>query len=218
MTAVFCLFKKCKFTNGSLSLTNNVDIIDRKLVGGNLMDVLIDGQHFLKTNQLDELNIKLNQWIKKYPNRAVYGYEWEHQHYEEDWLTFLTSMISQDIKVNLLTKSKSEVKQDLKLSIESYCIQLKEFLPNVIEKLYGISPYEDGAQLVQLFEGIDFLISGVNILSLDIDLDDRNEAVKELLFAYEAKDYVEFADLLKYQWLPWINGYLSMVQNLYMEM
>lgn len=160
----------------------------------------------------------LECWAEKHSGKVIYAYEWEQNTYYDDWVAFLSGMMDSDEEVNLLTKPEVRLKQEMRESVLSYCGSIKEHLPAVIENLFGTHPETEEKKLAAFFEGMDYLISSASLLNMDADLKDRHAAVVELSEAYESRDFVELADLLKYDWLPWVRQYEGNLQKIFVGM
>lgn len=179
------------------------------------MRLYIENEFLVDSNNDKEIEKGLNDWVGKHPGQVVWAYEWEEETHQDDWIAFLNKMVKSDGKVNLLTKPEVVLKQEMKDSVLNYCANVKEHLPPVIDGLFGMNPEKESARLADLFEGLNFLISSVSLLNVDMDLKERNQAVVELSSAFESKDFVELADLLKYDWLPWVREYEKKLQTLH---
>jgi hypothetical protein len=168
------------------------------------MLLYIDQEFIINSNNIEETEHELNKWIQDHHGQIIYGYEVRGDKAEDGWMEFLGENIDSNQKINLLTKSETEIKIELKESTIQYCLQITSNLPLVIEKLYGIQPESEENKMFYLFEGLSFLLSSFNHLNLKLDFVERKEAMKELKEKVIEKSYVEVADLLNYDWLPWI--------------
>lgn len=170
------------------------------------------------TTNVKELENALSAWVKENSNQVIYAYEWDEETYYDDYISFLREKVPSDDEINLLTKHEMEMKKELKESVLDYCARVQNELPKVIENLYGTHPEAEESNMADLFEGLNYLISSASLLNLDSLLEDRHEAVIELSEAYKVKDYVELTDLLKYDWLAWINQFEKDLNQLYVGM
>ncbi|HEX7064052.1 MAG TPA: hypothetical protein VF199_03205 [Bacillales bacterium] len=179
------------------------------------MRLFIDNKFLIDSKALEETEKALNDWAGKHSGQVVWAYEWNGETNQDDWITFLNNKIQSEEKINLLTKPEVVLKQEMKDSVLIYCANVKEHLPPVIDGLFGTMPEKETGKLADLFEGLNFLISSVSLLNVGMDLSERNQAVIELSNAFESKDFVELADLLKYDWLPWVREYEKEIQTLH---
>ncbi|HEU5140608.1 MAG TPA: hypothetical protein VFT51_11580 [Bacillales bacterium] len=182
------------------------------------MHLFVEDEFLIDSKDSRETEKVLTDWAGKHEGRVIYAYEWEGNTHFDDWVAFLGKVIQSDARINLLTKSEVELKQEMKDSVLSYCTTFKENLPPVIERLFGTNPQKESRMLADVFEGLDYLISSASLLHIDTNLEERHQAVVELAQEYESQNFVELADLLKYDWLPWVQEYEAKLQNLYVGM
>jgi hypothetical protein len=182
------------------------------------MRVFIDDQLLIDSYNSAEIEQALKGWISENEELVIVHYECDGEVQEGDWLEFIYESTTNDIKIKLITEKWSVVMRDMKESVQEYCTQVLNNLPVIIEKLYGQQASEQEAELANLFEGFDYLISSTNLLNFPDLIQERQNSVEELAEAYEQKDFIELADLLQYDWLPWIKEYHNTLQKLELEL
>jgi hypothetical protein len=182
------------------------------------MQVYIEDQILIDSCNSAEIEQALKDWISQNEERVIVNYEWSGDVQEGDWLEFIQENTTKDTKIELITEKWSVVMRDMKTSVQEYCTQVLNNLPAIIEKLYGQQASEQEAELANLFEGLDYLISSTNLLNYPDLFQDRQNSVEELAEVYEQKDFIELADLLQYDWLPWIKEYHNALQKLELEL
>lgn len=182
------------------------------------MKLYIDNQFIIDSIELSGIEQALNNWIISRPNQVIYGYEMGSFRAEDQWIEAIVEYVTSDETINLLIKSEVDMKIELKESTLQYCKQIDDNLPPVIEKLYGMQPESEENQLAYLFEGLSFLVSSFSHLNLNFEIDERIEGMKELKNLFDQKDYVELADLITYDWLPWIKENQSALVALHIGM
>jgi hypothetical protein len=182
------------------------------------MRVIIEDQLLIDSNNNKEIEQALTEWISLNDERVIVHYECGNEVQEGDWLEFIQANATIDTKIVLVTEKWTVVMRDMKESTQEYCNQVLKNLPSIVEKLYGQQASKQEAELANLFEGLDYLISSANLLSFPDLIQNRQNSVVELSEAYEQKDFIELADLLQYDWLPWIKEYNDTLQKLELEM
>lgn len=182
------------------------------------MRLRIENEWLTDSRNLHEIEQVLSRWAGQHPDQAIYAYRWEGDLYYDDWVSFLNEMADSDAEITLVTKQEAELKEEMRESVLSYCENLKQHLPGVIENLFGIHPETEENKLAALFEGLNYLISSASLLNVDEAIEDRHESVVELAAAFESRDFVELADLLKYDWLPWVSEYEAALKKLHVRM
>ncbi|WP_440894781.1 hypothetical protein ACS127_09390 [Amphibacillus sp. Q70] len=174
------------------------------------MKVYIDQQFVIDSKDENIIADEIEKQLEDKKRIISSQYIFNGESITGNWFQEIKLNADTDAQLKLVTEELIVVLKEMKETASEYIIQLETNLPNVIEKLYHTydnKPLDE--KLYNLIEGIEYLLNVAINLNLEKILESHDEMLKELMEVLEANDKADCADLLNYEWLPWLDQYKS---------
>ncbi|MCZ0702112.1 hypothetical protein J2T56_001554 [Natronobacillus azotifigens] len=182
------------------------------------MKVYINQQLITDSKDIDSIIQNIEGWIVNQQLIITSNYVLNGNKVTGDWLDDIKINANTDARLELHTEDLLVVLKEMKDTTLDYVIQIEKNLPSVIDRLYTSEENMNLTDVLHdLIEGIEYLLNVAINLNFDKLLENHVDMLKELMETLELHDTTDCADLLKYEWLPWMERYKKELLSLELE-
>lgn len=117
--------------------------------------------------------------------------------------------------------SRIKEMKEVLLGIYNYLNKLENGIEDIIEKYQAGDEGQGNRMMIQVIDSMAWIIEGISstreIQEEKIDVDKINEHLKEIITAFENRDYILLGDLLEYEINPIIDDWKNQIEPIIEE-
>ncbi|WP_425448033.1 hypothetical protein [Dethiothermospora halolimnae] len=117
--------------------------------------------------------------------------------------------------------SRIKEMKEVLLGIYNYLNKLEKGIEDIIERYQDGDEGQANRMMVEVIDSMGWIIEGINstgeIQKEEIEVDKINEHLKEIIMAFENRDYVLLGDLLEYEINPIIDDWKKKIKPIIEE-